>query len=60
MMLGLFVSFCLAHRRIWVRVTAGAKQGSTILICGVSSKNRPAFEQRFQKLVDDIGKDVGS
>jgi cytochrome c biogenesis protein len=48
---GLAVCFLFAHRRIWVHISPGEKQGSRILLSGSSNKNRPAFERRFQELV---------
>ena len=59
MIVGLSISFFLSHRRLWVRITKREKQqGSLILISGVSNKNKPAFERRFQQLVDLLGQDA--
>jgi len=57
MVVGLAVSFFTSHRRIWVMVTSRAGQDSLILASGNANKNKPAFEQRFQNLLDDIGQD---
>lgn len=56
MLIGLTMSFCFAHRRLWVLVTPH-QQGSRILLGGTSNKQRPAFEQRFQELVARIEQD---
>ncbi|MEJ2691270.1 MAG: cytochrome c biogenesis protein ResB [Deltaproteobacteria bacterium] len=61
MLVGLAISFFLSHQRMWVRITTGkGQQGSQVLISGTSNKNKPAFERRFQALVDHIGKELGS
>ncbi|MEJ2201526.1 MAG: cytochrome c biogenesis protein ResB [Desulfuromonadaceae bacterium] len=57
LMLGLFISFCLSHRRLWVRITPNEKKGARIHLCASSSKNLPAFSQRFQKLIDSLSRD---
>jgi cytochrome c biogenesis protein len=61
MIIGLAISFFLSHQRMWVRITtAKEQQGSKILVSGTSNKNKPAFERRFQDLVDQIGKELSS
>ena len=57
MMVGLAISFFMSHRRIWVMITSRAGQDATILVSGNANKNKPAFEQRFQKLISCIGQD---
>lgn len=58
MVVGLIVSFFLSHRRIWVRITPRGKKGSRILFSGVSNKNKPAFEQKFRKLVGHVEQEM--
>ena len=58
MILGLAVSFLLSHRRIWVQVSKGTRQDSKILVCGASNKNKPAFKERFQGMIDLIEQDL--
>ncbi|MEJ2691282.1 MAG: cytochrome c biogenesis protein ResB, partial [Deltaproteobacteria bacterium] len=61
MLVGLASSFFLSHQRMWVRITPEKeRQGSQILVSGSSNKNKPAFERRFQTLVDSIGKELSS
>jgi cytochrome c biogenesis protein len=57
MLVGLAISFLLSHRRVWVRISARAEQHSLILLSGNANKNKPAFEQRFQSLMDYIEQD---
>jgi len=57
MICGLATSFLLSHRRLWLRISTGAKQGSQILLSGTSNKNKPGFERRFQEMVDRIGQE---
>ncbi|MBE0598460.1 MAG: cytochrome c biogenesis protein ResB [Desulfuromonadales bacterium] len=54
MVVGLCVSFCLSHQRLWVSICATGKKGARILVSGTSNKNQPAFEGRFQELVHHI------
>ena len=58
MILGLATVFFLSHQRLWVWIIPETKQqGSQILISGTSNKNKPAFERRFQTLVDRFKKE---
>lgn len=51
MLIGLYVAFFLSHRRIWVYLTREeATDRCRILVCGVSSKNKVAFEKEFSSL----------
>jgi cytochrome c biogenesis protein len=54
MVVGLAISFFLSHRRIWVHILPSGKQGSRILVAGVSNKHKPAFENQFRKVVEHI------
>jgi cytochrome c biogenesis protein len=54
MVVGLTICFFLAHRRIWVRISPGTIQGAMILVSGTSNKNKPAFADRFQELVNRL------
>ena len=58
MIVGLGVCFLLSHRRLWVYVTPKGNRGSRILVSGASNKNKPAFERRFQDLVDRVQQDL--
>ena len=51
--IGLLVAFFTSHRRVWARVWE--EGGSTsVLLAGNSSRNRIAFERRFQDLCDIV------
>ena len=48
---GIFVSFFLSHRRIWVRIGGGR-----IVVAGSASKNQAAFRTSFDDLVEKLKK----
>lgn len=48
---GIFVSFFLSHRRIWVRIGGGR-----IVVAGSTSKNQAAFRTSFDEIVDQLKK----
>jgi cytochrome c biogenesis protein len=58
MIIGLAISFFLSHQRIWAYLTPREDQGMRILISGISNKNKPAFNRRFQELIDLLKQDV--
>lgn len=53
MMAGLFVSFFLSHRRVWINLSP-TKKGTLILLGGSANKNKPGFEKAFHKLTTSI------
>ena len=53
MLFGLYVAFFMSHRRIWVLVTDNDK-GSAIVLSGSANKNRPGFENVFDKLASEL------
>ncbi len=58
MLIGLYVAFFLSHRRIWVYIVRQeAANHCRILVCGVSNKNRIAFEKEFAALVECFTQD---
>jgi cytochrome c biogenesis protein len=57
LIIGLIQCFCLAHRRLWVRLVPH-KQGTRILLGGSSNKQRPLFERRFKELVERLEGDA--
>jgi cytochrome c biogenesis protein len=57
MIVGLAICFFLTHRRIWVRISPGATQESLVLVSGDSNKNKSAFEQKFQELINRLEQD---
>ena len=53
MLFGLYVAFFMSHRRVWLFVSKSGK-GSEITLAGSANKNRPGFEQLFEKLVLEL------
>ncbi len=49
LMIGIFLMFYVAHRRIWVRITPNGS-GSTLLIAGSGSRHRHEFEKEFNRI----------
>ena len=56
MILGLIVIFFMSHRRIWVFVTHDG-QKSSILVSGMSNKNKIGFEKNMEVLYDKFAAD---
>ncbi|MCF6291483.1 MAG: cytochrome c biogenesis protein ResB [Desulfobacterales bacterium] len=56
MLLGLLVTFFLAHRRIWVHVSRHGEK-TEVLVAGHSNKNKVGFENAFDSLVDQLQDD---
>jgi cytochrome c biogenesis protein len=50
MAMGLFMSFFMSHRRIWISVSDD-KGGSKIIVGASAHRNRAAFEQKIDRLV---------
>lgn len=57
MIIGLVIIFFMSHRRLWVFVSADGKQTS-ILVCGVSNKNKIGFERELEILYERFGTDA--
>lgn len=53
---GLFVSFFMSHRRIWMYITED-KGGTKVQIGASAHKNRAAFEKTIEKLAAAFGAD---
>ena len=51
MALGLATAFYLVHVRFWAMVVRDERGRPALWIGGAANKNRPAFEQRFQRLL---------
>ncbi len=54
MALGLFTAFYLVHMRFWAMVVRDEHGRPALWIGGACNKNRPAFELRFRKLVEEV------
>jgi cytochrome c biogenesis protein len=53
MIAGIYAAFFMSHRRIWVRIQAGA-----VTVGGNASKNPGAFQQTFDGLVERLKSDL--
>ena len=54
-MVGLFVTFFLSHRMIWVRVTyREPEKGVNVALAGMSSKNEVGLEREINRLMEQI------
>ena len=51
--IGLFITFFLSHRMIWVRVSR-VEDGATIDLAGMSSKNEVGLEREMDKLMVQV------
>jgi cytochrome c biogenesis protein len=50
---GLFISFFVFHKRVWVRLEDG-ESGTAVVLGGNTNKNVIAFEKEFQSLVKEL------
>jgi len=50
MVIGLIMAFFLSHQRVWVRLAQGTDGRVEVVLAGAASRNRLAFEKRFEKL----------
>ena len=50
MVIGLIMAFFLSHQRVWVRLAPGTDGRVEVVLAGSASRNRLAFEKRFEKL----------
>lgn len=55
--IGLYISFFMSHRRIWVCLLATGK-GTQVVVGGSSNKNRPGFEKLFSKLNEQVNREL--
>jgi cytochrome c biogenesis protein len=55
--IGLFVTFFLSNRMIWVRLSR-RKKGANIALAGMSSKNAVGLEREIGKLMTQLQKEV--
>lgn len=57
-MVGLFVTFFLSHRSIWIRLSQD-KNGAQIAVAGTSNKNTVALERELDKLALVLQRKMG-
>lgn len=53
MILGLYIAFFVAHRRIWVRVELDSDD-TAVLIAGTTNRNPASFEKEFENTLADL------
>lgn len=56
--IGLAFVFYLVHMRFWVVPVRDASGRLLLWVGGAANKNREVFEEKFQKLVDEISKEL--
>lgn len=54
MVIGLIMAFFLSHQRVWVRLAQGTDGRVEVVLAGSASRNRVAFEKRFEKLQEGV------
>ena len=57
MMLGLYMAFFLAHKRVWLYKHVESA-GTTIYLCGSTNKNKPAFTKLFTNLENLVDQSI--
>ena len=50
MVIGIIMAFFLSHQRVWVRLAQGQDGRVEVVLAGSASRNRLAFEKKFEKL----------
>lgn len=50
MTIGIIMAFFLSHQRVWVRLSQGADGRVEVVLAGSASRNRLAFEKRFERI----------
>ncbi len=53
MILGLYIAFFVAHKRIWVRVDLDPEE-TAVLFAATSNRNRATFERECEKALGDL------
>lgn len=60
MIAGLFVSFFLSHKRIWVRILKNNDETATIQVAGTTNKNPVGLQTELRQLFEKIYKEFGT
>ncbi|ADH85115.1 cytochrome c biogenesis protein ResB [Desulfurivibrio alkaliphilus] len=55
--LGLYLTFMVSHRRLWLLLTPAGKGSTRLLLCGGSNRNRASFDQQFDLLAAQLSRD---
>jgi len=54
MVIGIIIAFFMSHQRLWIRMAPLADGRVEVVLAGSASKNRLAFEKRFEKIQEDL------
>ena len=54
MVVGIIIAFFLSHQRLWMRLAATPDGRVEVVLAGSASKNRLAFEKKFEKIQGDL------
>jgi cytochrome c biogenesis protein len=54
MVIGITIAFFMSHQRIWVRLTPSPDGRVDVVLAGAASRNRLAFEKKFEKIQNDL------
>ncbi|MBI5342237.1 MAG: cytochrome c biogenesis protein ResB [Deltaproteobacteria bacterium] len=54
MVIGIIIAFFMSHQRLWIRLAPSADGRVEIVLAGAASRNRLAFEKKFEKIQDDF------
>jgi len=54
MVLGIFIAFFTSHQRLWIRLTPSGDGRVEVVLAGSASRNRLAFERKFEKIQADM------
>ena len=52
-MVGLFLSFFIFHRRLWVRIEP-SEESTLIYIGGIANKDTPGFEKEMDIIIKSL------
>jgi cytochrome c biogenesis protein len=50
MVIGIIIAFFLSHQRVWLRLAQGQDGRLAVVLAGSASRNRLAFEKKFEKI----------
>ena len=54
MVIGIIIAFFTSHQRVWVRLTPAPDGRVDVVLAGAATRNRLAFEKKFEKIQDDL------
>jgi cytochrome c biogenesis protein len=54
MVVGIIIAFFLSHQRLWMRLAPTPDGRVEVVLAGSASKNRLAFEKKFEKIQGDL------